>query len=75
MIVLVVSCPCAIIMAAPIPMISGITNAAKNGALIKGSMHLETLSLINMVAFDKTGTLTEGKFQVIKEYATHPRKR
>ena len=56
-------------------MISGITNAAKNGALIKGSMHLETLSLINMVAFDKTGTLTEGKFQVIKEYATHPRKR
>ena len=62
-------------MAAPIPMISGITNAARNGALIKGSMHLETLALINIVAFDKTGTLTEGKFQVIKEYATRPEQR
>jgi len=69
LIILVVACPCSIIMAAPIAMISGITNAAKNGALIKGSMHLEMLSMINLVAFDKTGTLTEGRFQVIKEYS------
>jgi len=70
LIILVVSCPCSIIMAAPIAMISGITNAAKNGVLIKGSIHLEMLSMVNLVAFDKTGTLTEGRFQVTKEYTS-----
>ncbi|XP_057294919.1 probable cadmium-transporting ATPase isoform X2 [Hydractinia symbiolongicarpus] len=68
-IILVVACPCSLIMATPIPMICGITNAAKIGALIRGGAILEKLAKVNTVVFDKTGTLTEGRFQVVKEFA------
>ncbi|XP_057294920.1 probable cadmium-transporting ATPase [Hydractinia symbiolongicarpus] len=68
-IILVVACPCSLIMATPIPMICGITNAAKIGALIRGGAILEKLAKVNTVVFDKTGTLTEGRFQVVKEIA------
>ena len=61
-----VACPCSIIMATSIPMISGVNNSAKNGILIKRSNHLEKVSQIKTVAFNITGTLTEGKLQVVR---------
>ena len=66
--VLVVACPCSLIIGVPVAMISGITNAAKNGLLIKGAEYLEKMANIKLVCFDKTGTLTEGRFQVIEEH-------
>lgn len=74
-IILVVACPCSLIMATPIPMICGITNAAKIGALIRGGEILEKLAKVNTVVFDKTGTLTEGRFQVVKEFAAEDGRR
>jgi Cd2+/Zn2+-exporting ATPase len=64
LVLLVVSCPCALAISTPVAMVSGITNAAKNGALIKGSAYVEELNKIKVFAFDKTGTLTEGKLEV-----------
>ena len=63
--IILVACPCSIIMATPIPMISGTTNSAKNGILIKGIIHLEKVSQIQTLAFDKTRTLTEGRLQLV----------
>jgi Cd2+/Zn2+-exporting ATPase len=64
LVLLVVSCPCALAISTPIAMVSGITNAARNGVLIKGSAYVEELNKIKVFAFDKTGTLTEGKLEV-----------
>ncbi|XP_031562992.1 cadmium/zinc-transporting ATPase HMA3-like [Actinia tenebrosa] len=65
LVILVIACPCALVMATPIAVVCSITAAARKGALVKGGEHLETLSKIEVLAFDKTGTLTEGKFQVM----------
>ncbi len=58
--VLIVGCPCALILAAPTAIVASVGRAAKWGVLIKGGQYFEKLGYIDMVCFDKTGTLTEG---------------
>ena len=61
---LLIGCPCALVIATPAAITSGLAAAARQGALIKGGAALERLSQIRAIAFDKTGTLTQGKPQV-----------
>lgn len=63
---LVVSCPCALVISIPLSFFAGIGGASSAGVLIKGSNYMETLSKVRHVVFDKTGTLTQGTFSVSK---------
>lgn len=68
--VLMVGCPCALIISTPITMVSGLTRAARAGVIFKGGIFLESLSSSKVMAFDKTGTLTLGRPAVTRVQAT-----
>ena len=76
LVLLVVSCPCALTLSTPIANITALTKLAKEGILVKGNKYIEKANKINAFAFDKTGTLTEGNLKVfeVKSYGMEKEK-
>jgi Cd2+/Zn2+-exporting ATPase len=72
LVLLVVSCPCALLISVPLSFFAGIGGAAKNGIFVKGGEYLEALAQVGSVVFDKTGTLTTGEFRIREIYPNAP---
>lgn len=66
LVVMMVSCPCALVLSVPLGYFGGIGGACSKGILIKGANYLEVLSKVKKIFFDKTGTLSEGRFEIVE---------
>ena len=66
LVLLVIACPCALVISTPVTVVSGLAAAARRGVLIKGGVHLEEARKLKAIALDKTGTITEGKPSLVE---------